>query len=77
MSDIPTINAGEIDADALLKMLKRRGHVVIQTELLGSEHTVTLRWDGETFYCDTPTRLHEHETEQEMRTCVEQQGYIK
>jgi len=49
--------------------------VVVRTEFLGSEHEVTLRWDGDTFYCDTPTRLHKHDDESEMRACLENQGY--
>jgi hypothetical protein len=36
---------------------------------------MTLRHDGETFYCDTPTRLHKHEDPEEMRTCIEKMGY--
>jgi len=49
--------------------------VVVRTEFLGSDHEVTLRWDGETYYCDTPTRLHKHDDAAEMRTCLENQGY--
>jgi hypothetical protein len=47
----------------------------VLTEFLGTEHDVVLRWDGDTFYCDTPTRLHKHESEAEMQTCLENQGY--
>ena len=55
MTDPPVVTAGEQDADELLETLKREERVVVRTEFLGSEHEVTLRWDGETFYCDTPT----------------------
>ncbi|WP_435360063.1 hypothetical protein [Haloarchaeobius sp. DFWS5] len=68
--------AGELDADEILSALKDGRRVVITTELLGSEHDVTLRHDGKIFYCDTPTTLHKHETEAEMRLCIEKQGYI-
>ena len=49
--------------------------MVVRTEFLGEEHEVTLRRDGDVFYCDTPTRLHRHESREEMRTCIEKQGY--
>jgi hypothetical protein len=75
MTDPPVIEAGEMDAEELLETIKREEHVLVRTEFLGSEHEVTLRWDGDTFYCDTPTRLHKHEDEQEMRVCLENQGY--
>jgi hypothetical protein len=38
-------------------------------------HEITLRHDGETYYCDTPTRLHKHQSTEEMRECLERQGY--
>jgi hypothetical protein len=69
------VAAGELSVDDLLATLKAERRVVVRTEFLGSEHEVTLRWDGETFYCDTPTRLHKHDTESEMRTCLRNQGY--
>jgi hypothetical protein len=75
MTDPPVVTAGKQDADELLETLKREERVAVRTEFLGSEHEVTLRWDGETFYCDTPTRLHKHEDEGEMRACLENQGY--
>jgi len=36
---------------------------------------VTLRYDGSVYYCDTPTRLHRHESEDEMRTCIRKMSY--
>jgi hypothetical protein len=75
MTEPVVVTAGELDTDELMRTLKRERRVVVRTEFLGSEHEVTLRWDGETFYCDTPTRLHKHEDEGEMLTCLENQGY--
>lgn len=69
------IEAGECTAMEVLDTLKDGEHIVVRTEFLGSTHEVTLRWDGDTFYCDTPTRLHKHDTEDEMRSCIERQGY--
>ena len=75
MTDHRTVSAGELDVEELLERLEAGERVVVRTEFLGSEHEVTLRYDGETFYCDTPTRLHRHERREEMRSCLENQGY--
>jgi hypothetical protein len=69
------VSEGELSADEVLAALNDGRHVIVETEFLGSEHEVTLRWDGEIYYCDTPTQLHRHEAEAEMRRCLEQQGY--
>ena len=69
--------AGELDADTIIDALNDGHRVVIETEMLGSEYTVTLRHDGTVYYCDTPTTLHKHEEEAEMRRCIEKQGYIE
>jgi hemin uptake protein HemP len=75
MTEPLVIEAGELGVEELLTALEDGKRVVVQTEFLGSEHEVTLRHDGETYYCDTPTRLHKHATAEEMRTCLERQGY--
>ena len=72
-----TIDAGEFNADELIARLREGERVVVRTEFLGDTREVTLRFDGETFYCDTPTRLHKHDDEAEMRTCIERQGYAE
>jgi hemin uptake protein HemP len=69
------IEAGELHVAELLSEIEDGRRVVVQTEFLGAEHEVTLRHDGDTYYCDTPTRLHKHASADEMRTCLEQQGY--
>ncbi|WP_254545407.1 hypothetical protein [Halomarina pelagica] len=70
-----TIAAGEWTADEVLEALSAGKRVVVETEFLGEVHEVTLRWDGETYYCDTPTRLHKHATAEEMRGCLRKMGY--
>jgi hemin uptake protein HemP len=77
MSDTLVVDAGEMSADELLEALDSGRRIVVRTEFLGSTHEVTLRHDGETYYCDTPTRLHKHGTTDEMRACLERQGYGK
>lgn len=75
MSEPLVIDAGELGTEELLETLESGRRVVVNTEFLGSEHTVTLRRDSGTYYCDTPTRLHTHDSAEEMRECIEEQGY--
>ena len=75
MTDPLVVDAGELDTDELLATLKREERVVVRTEFLGSEHEVTLRYNDGTYYCDTPARLHKHDTAEEMQHCLRQQGY--
>jgi len=75
MSDTLVIEAGELSVDEILAALEEGRRVLVTTEFLGSEHEVTLRHDGEIYYCDTPTRLHKHDSIEEMRTCLRRQGY--
>ncbi len=75
--DTLTAAAGELDAEAILTALDEGRRVVITTERFGSSHEVTLRHDGTQYYCDTPTTLHRHESRDEMRRCITEQGYIE
>lgn len=68
-------SAGTHSVDELLDALERGRRVVLRTGFPGYAQTVTLRWDGRAFYCDTPTRRHRHESREEMRTCIERQQY--
>lgn len=70
-----TVDAGELGTEELLERLREGERVVVRTTFLGSEKRITLRFDGETFYCDTPTTLHKHETADDMRACIREQGY--
>jgi len=70
-----TIDAGELETEAILDALADGRRIVVRTEVLGAEHEITLRHDGEQYYCDTPTTLHTHESREEMRECIRNQGY--
>ena len=70
-------SAGELTADQILDALGEERRVVITTEMFGGTHEVTLRRDGATYYCDTPTTLHRHDTEDEMRVCIDRMGYAR
>lgn len=71
------VDAGELTAAEILEALDEGRRVVVTTEMFGESRDVTLRHDGETFYCDTPTRLHKHTDESEMLTCIQNMGYGK
>jgi len=70
-----TVEAGELTASEILDALEDGQRIVVRVEMLGGVHEVTLRHDGTTYYCDTPTTLHKHQSVDEMRTCIEKMGY--
>ncbi len=69
------VNAGELSSEEIIEAMHDGHRVVITMTLVGDEYEVTLRHDGSVYYCDTPTRLHRHEDEAEMRTCIRRMGY--
>jgi hemin uptake protein HemP len=71
------IEAGELSAEEIMDALREGRRVVVTTDMLGGSHTVTLRHDGSTYYCDTPTTLHKHVEEEDMRTCIDRMGYAR
>jgi hemin uptake protein HemP len=75
MAGLTRIEPGELSAEEIIDRLHAGDRVVIERELLGGVHEVTLRFDGETYYCDTPTTLHRHETPEGMRACLDKQRY--
>lgn len=77
MSEPLRAAAGELSADEILSALDEGRRVIIQTEMLGSDYEVTLRHDGTVYYCDTPTTLHKHQDQGEMRKCIYKQGYAR
>lgn len=77
MEEATVVAPGELTVDELLSGLKNGRRFVVQTEVLGSIEELTLRFDGEIFYCDSPTILHKHTDEEEMRDCIENLGFAK
>jgi hemin uptake protein HemP len=71
------VEAGELTASEILDALDDGSRLVVRTEMLGGIHEVTLRHDGTTYYCDTPTTLHKHDTSDAMRECIERMGYAR
>jgi hypothetical protein len=75
MSGPLRVTSGDRSVEDLLAVLEEGRHVVVETERFGQPHEVTLRYDGEIYYCDTPTTLHRHESGDEMRECLRSEGY--
>lgn len=75
MSGPLRIAPGDRSVEELLSELESGRHVIVETERFGQEHEITLRFDGEVYYCDTPTTLHRHESGEEMRECLRSEGY--
>lgn len=77
MPDPLVIEAGEMAVEEMMAALEDGRRIVVRTEFLGSEHEVTLRYNNEIYYCDTPARLHKHTCPDEMAQCLRNQGYAR
>jgi hypothetical protein len=77
MTEPLRIDPGERTADEIVDELKAGRRILVTVEMLGQPKEISLRYDGELYYCDTPTRLHKHSDEAEMRDCVQEMGYGK
>ena len=71
------VRPGDLTVEEILERLHAGERVVVEREVLGGVHEVTLRFDGGTYYCDTPTTLHRHDTAEAMRACLDEQRYGK
>jgi hypothetical protein len=69
--------AGELTTSELMTLIEDGTSVIMQAEVMGRTHTVTLRASDGTYYCDTPTKLHRHTDPAEMITCIESMGYTQ
>ena len=69
------LDSGELTAEEILSELRDGRRIRVAVDLLGSTKEVTLRYDGETYYCDTPTQLHKHDDEAGMKECITEMGY--
>jgi hypothetical protein len=72
-----SVEAGELTTEEMLDAIDDGRRLVVRVEMLGGVHEVTLRRDDTTYYCDTPTTLHKHESVDAMRTCIERMGYSR
>jgi len=77
MAESTVIEPGEITVEELLAGLENGERFVVRTEVLGSTEELTLRFDGEIYYCDSPTILHKHTDVEEMRDCIENLGFVR
>lgn len=77
MNQSTVIEPGEYTAEELLSGLQNGERFVVRTEVLGSLEELTLRFDGEIYYCDSPTILHKHTDETDMRECIENLGFAQ
>lgn len=77
MSEPTAIEPGEHTVEELLDRLTDGERFVVRTQVLGSTEELSLRFDGETYYCDSPTILHKHTEPAEMRECIEKLGFAR
>ncbi|NUE01508.1 hypothetical protein HUB97_03240 [Halorubraceae archaeon YAN] len=71
------VHVGECSTDEIVAALNEDRRVRITVEMMGTERIVTLRRDGNTYYCDTPTKLLKHTGETEIRNCIKRMGYAR
>jgi len=57
MTELLRVAAGELSADELIDALNDGRRVLVDVEVAGGDHEVVLRYDGETYLCDTPTNV--------------------
>jgi len=69
------LESGEYTVEQILDALESGRRILLTIELLGSPQEISLRYDGDIYYCDTPTRLHKHREKAEMHACIERMGY--
>ena len=69
------VESGELTAEEIIEELTAGRRLLVSVDRFGGDHEISLRYDGETYYCDTPTRLHRHADPDEMRACIERMGY--
>ena len=75
MSGVLRVDAGELSADEIIDALNGGRRIIVAVDIAGGTHEIALRYDGETYHCDTPTNLHRHTDETEMRGCLDRMGY--
>jgi len=75
MTEPLRIEPGELSATEIINELSAGRRILVTVEMLGQPKEISLRYDGEVYYCDTPTRLHKHSDKSEMQTCIEKMGY--
>lgn len=77
MNESTVIEPSEHTVEELLSGLRDGERFVVRTEVLGSLEELTLRFDGDIYYCDSPTILHKHTNETDMRECIENLGFAR
>lgn len=77
MTDIRSISAGELPSKEIVTILHDERRLQIRTHVAGDEHTVTLRYDGERYFCDTPMKLLRSKERKDLVRCLRQMGYSK
>jgi hypothetical protein len=77
MQESTVIEPNEYTVEEIISGLQRGERFTVRTEVLGSLEELTLRFDGDIYYCDSPTILHKHTDEEDMRRCIENLGFAR
>lgn len=71
MTNITRVSREELTAIEILDILEAGGRVVIELSVLGNAMNVVIRQHNGTYYCDTPMKLLRHDSQDELRECLE------
>ena len=77
MNEATVVEPDEYTVEEIISGLQRGERFTVRTEVLGSTEELTLRFDGDVYYCDSPTILHKHTDEEDMRRCIEDLGFAR
>lgn len=77
MTEVKHVSRKDLTAGEIVEIVNDGGRVVIELSVLGSTARVVIRrHDGE-YYCDTPMMLMRHDTEDDLRDCLERYRLTK
>ena len=77
MSSITTVARNELTAPEIIDIVNDGGRVIIEQSILATSVRLVIRYQDGTYYCDTPMKLMKHETEEELRDCLERYRLTK
>jgi hypothetical protein len=69
-----SVGIDETTSDELLSVLDDDQEVNLEVGSADSTHSVTLRKQGDTYYCDTSVKLYSYESHEELLSCLEELG---
>lgn len=77
MTDHLRVSRGELTSTEVLEALEEGRRVIIEVDALGMTMEMAVREQRGTYYCDTPVKLFQYESAEELRACLERYRLAK